>query len=164
VKVRYGLVALAVVLVAILSAGPAAAASVSMTDSLTYSPSTVTISLGDSVTWTNVGTAPHTVTADNGSFDSSPACPGNINACLGAGASYSRTFGSLGSYAYHCKVHGAAMSGKVVVVAAGTTPPAGGGGDLPNTGPGATTMAILVLGAALLLGGAALAVVTRRRA
>jgi LPXTG-motif cell wall-anchored protein len=161
VKVRFGLVALIAVSILVLSVSSASAASVSMTDSLTYSPSTVTISVGDSVTWTNVDTAPHTVTADNGSFDSSPACPGSIGACIGAGESYTRTFTSAGTIGYSCRVHGAAMSGTVVVRAGATNP--GGGGDLPNTGPGGATMFLIAVGATLLLAGAGLALVGRRR-
>jgi LPXTG-motif cell wall-anchored protein len=114
------------------------------------------------VTWTNVGTAPHTVTADDGSFDSSPDCPGNINACIGGGESYTHTFGTAGTFGYTCKVHGAAMSGTVVVQGAGGGEPSAGG-PLPNTGPGRSTMMLLALGAALLVGGAALALVARRR-
>jgi LPXTG-motif cell wall-anchored protein len=161
VKLRSVLVALAAVFLLVLSASAASAASVSMTDNLTYEPSTVTISAGDSVTWTNVGTAPHTVTADDGSFDSSPACPGNINECIGGGESYTHTFSTAGTFGYTCKVHGAAMSGTVVVQGAGGEP--GAGGPLPNTGPGGSTMVLLALGAGLLLGGAVLALAVRRR-
>jgi LPXTG-motif cell wall-anchored protein len=140
------------------------AASVSMTDSLVFVPATTTISVGDSVTWTNTGTAPHSVTADDGSFDSSPACPGNINACIQGGGTYTHTFGAAGTFGYHCKVH-SGMSGTVIVQAGATNPGGGTGGTggLPNTGPDGTTMVLIALGAALLLGGLALALVARRR-
>ena len=46
----------------------AAAKTVSIGDNF-YSPATVTINVGDTVTWQNDGAAPHSATADNGSFD-----------------------------------------------------------------------------------------------
>jgi LPXTG-motif cell wall-anchored protein len=163
VKVRFGLVAVFAVVLVIAFAAMASAASVSMGDNF-YSPTTVTIPVGDSVTWTNNGQAPHTVTADNGSFDSSPDCPGNINSCMFNGDTYTRTFNSAGTFGYTCKVHGASMSGTVVVQADGTAPgPGDPGGDLPNTGPSDATMIILALGTGLLVGGATLALVLRRR-
>lgn len=164
-RIRFGLAAVAAVSLAILTAAPAMAASVDMNDALQYVPATVTIAAGDSVTWTNVGTAPHSVTADDGSFNSSPGCPGNINSCIGAGGTYTHTFSSAGTFAYHCLVHGAAMSGTVIVQAGGTEPGGGTGGTggLPNTGPAGTTMLMIAVGALLVIGGLALALVARRR-
>ena len=60
---------------------------------------------GQKVTWTNTDGFPHTVTADNGSFDSGP---------VAAGTSYARTFKQAGTFAYHCKIH-SSMHGTVVV-------------------------------------------------
>jgi LPXTG-motif cell wall-anchored protein len=141
--------AVAVVACLLVLAGPAGAANVSvdMTASLTYAPKTITVNVGDTVTWIHDSTStPHTVTADNGSFDSSPGCPASIPACLGAGSTYQHTFTQAGTFAYHCKIHGAAggigMAGTIVVVAApppttttpATTPPttAAGGGATPS--------------------------------
>src|SRR6516162_8568612 len=103
--------AAAVVACLLALAGPAGAANVSvdMTASLTYAPKTITVNVGDTVTWIHDSTStPHTVTADNGSFDSSPGCPASIPACLGAGSTYQHTFTQAGTFAYHCKIHGAA--------------------------------------------------------
>jgi len=166
VRLRFGLIALAGTCLIILSAAPAMAASVSMTDALVYVPSTVTITAGDSVTWTNTGSAPHSVTADDGSFNSSPGCtPSNTDPCIQGGGTYTRTFSTAGTFAYHCLVHGTAMSGTVIVQAGATNPGGGTGGTggLPNTGPGGTTMIMIAVGALLVVGGLALALVARRR-
>ena len=61
-----------------------------------FSPETLTISIGDTVTWTNKESATHTATADGGEFDS-----GN----LGNGDTFSHTFTTAGTYTYYCKIH-----------------------------------------------------------
>jgi uncharacterized repeat protein (TIGR01451 family) len=70
-----------------------------------YDPSSLTIHVGDSVVWTNQGSIQHTVTADDGSFDS-----GLIN----SGATWTFTFTSAGTYSFHCAPH-PWMKGTVVV-------------------------------------------------
>jgi uncharacterized repeat protein (TIGR01451 family) len=70
-----------------------------------YAPPSITIHVGDTVIWTNAGSYAHTVTADDGSFDS-----GQVN----AGATFSMTFNTAGTYAYHCSPH-PWMKGTVVV-------------------------------------------------
>jgi plastocyanin len=71
----------------------------------TYTPATLTIAAGTTVTWTNDDSVPHTVTASDGSFDS-----GNLN----PGQSFSFTFSTPGSYPYVCQYH-AGMQGTIVV-------------------------------------------------
>lgn len=95
-----------------------------------FSPASITISAGDTVSWTNQGPSEHTVTADDGSFDS-----GNI----ADGAGFSRTYSSAGTFAYHCSIHDE-MKGTVVVQNNGTGPSSDGGtsGDTTGTDPGAT--------------------------
>jgi plastocyanin len=70
-----------------------------------YDPATITVHVGDTVTWTNKDSVNHTVTADNGEFSSDP---------LGQGATFSFTFTKAGSYPYHCTIH-PYMTGTVVV-------------------------------------------------
>jgi LPXTG-motif cell wall-anchored protein len=142
---------------AVLGAAPAVAAGVSIVD-FSYSPKTVTIQAGESVSWSNNGQSPHTVTADGGSFDS-----GNLN----PGQGYAHTFSAPGTYPYHCQYHQAqGMVGTVIVLGGGggsSTPTASG--TLPNTGLGSGDLGLAVAGIALLLiGGAVLFGLRRRRA
>jgi plastocyanin len=154
---RYvAIAALALVLVPAL-AGTGYAISVSVGDNF-YSPKTVTVAVGTTVTWVDQGQAPHSVTANDGSFDSSPGCPGNISKCLQTGDSYSHTFSTPGTIAYHCSVHGLAMSGTVIVQAVGSGTP------LPNTGASPLTGPFAILGFAFLLVGAVVLFRLRRRA
>jgi plastocyanin len=93
-----------------------------------YQPPEVEVSPGTTVVWQQEGELPHTVTADDGSFDSGT---------MGQGDTFSRTFPQSGSFPYYCEFHGApggqGMAGVVVVSGGGGGGgPSGGGG-----GPGA---------------------------
>jgi len=70
-----------------------------------FAPDSRSVKVGDSVTWTNQDGATHTVTADDGAFDS-----GN----LAGGKSFSFTFDEAGTFAYHCNIH-RRMTGTVTV-------------------------------------------------
>ncbi len=70
-----------------------------------FTPSSITIDVGTSVTWVNQDSAPHTIISDNSVF-SSPV--------LNNGASYSFTFNSAGIYNYHCSIH-PTMQGVIIV-------------------------------------------------
>ena len=102
----------------------AAAKTVSIGDNF-YSPATVTINVGDTVTWQNDGAASHSATADDGSFDT-----GVFN----GGQSRSETFSSAGTISYFCTVHGQAQSGKVVVRSSGGGGGSGGGSGASSSG------------------------------
>ena len=82
-------------LTAALPARAAATHQVAITN-FKFDPADLPIAAGDTVTFTNTDGAPHTVTADSGSFDS-----GRLN----NGAAASMVFGSPGEYAYHCNFH-----------------------------------------------------------
>lgn len=163
--------AAAALVLVLLAAAPAGAASrgVSVGDNF-YSPAGVTVTAGTTVVWSNGGQSPHTVTANDGAFDSSPSCPTDLSACLQPGHTYSHTFSTAGTFAYHCKIHGLAMSGTITVVSASGSPPAGGGSSapggspLPNTGPGRATVPFAAAGVVLVLGGLAALLRSRRRA
>jgi plastocyanin len=105
-------------------AWPARAADQSVSISnFAFSPATVNVNVGDTVTWTNNDAGvPHTASSDSGVFDS-----GNLQ----TGGTLQHTFAAAGTFAYHCNVH-PNMTGTVVVAAA-----AGGGGGTPA--PGATS-------------------------
>jgi plastocyanin len=82
----------------------------------------VTVSVGDSVTWLNQGPTAHTATANDGSFDS-----GNLS----KGKSYSHKFTKAGTFSYFCKPH-PFMKAKVVVTGAGSS--GSGGSDSGGSG------------------------------
>lgn len=84
---------------------PVAAATIYMKGSV-FSISTVNLYANGTVTWTNDDTMVHTVTANDGSFDSGDIQPG---------ASFSHSFTSTGTIGYHC-IHHAGMTGTIIVV------------------------------------------------
>ncbi len=90
--------------------------SVSIGDNF-FDPADVAVEPGSTITWTNEGAVPHTVTADDGSFDSGVLNPGD---------SYTVTFSGQGTLTYHCAIH-PEMTGSVTVGGSGT----GGAADEP---------------------------------
>ncbi len=76
-----------------------------------FTPGT-TVSVGDSVTWTNnAASTPHTTTSDSALWNSGT---------LGPGQSFAFTFASAGTFSYHCNIH-PQMVGSIVVKAAAAT-------------------------------------------
>ncbi|MEY2431435.1 MAG: hypothetical protein QOC92_1160 [Acidimicrobiaceae bacterium] len=118
-----------VALVALVALAPPAAASTApvLIREFEYDPATVEINSGDTVSWTNVAARNHTVTADDGSFDS-----GDIT----VGQNFAITFNAPGTYAYHCTIHDN-QRGTVLVRGAS---PGGGGG--PTTAPASSTQPV----------------------
>lgn len=74
-----------------------------------YDPDPVVVEEGGKVTWQNEDSAPHTATADDGSFDTGT---------LEEGKRGSETFKEAGTFSYICSIH-PDMHGTVEVVAAG---------------------------------------------
>ena len=92
-----------------------------------FDPATVTIQVGDSVTWTNADSVAHTATAGDGSFDTGSIANGD---------SETVTFDTAGTFAYICSIH-PQMTGSVVVEAAAATPaPTAAPTAAPTTGGG----------------------------
>lgn len=90
-----------------------------------FSPASLTVSAGTTVTWTNQDTAPHTVTVSSGPVTfSSPQ--------LQKGESFSYTFSKVGTYKYYCAVH-PDMTASLTVVAA----PAAASAPAPAAPPAA---------------------------
>jgi plastocyanin len=100
----------------------AASASVNAGDFF-FSPASVTIAVGDTVTWHNSGQAPHNATANNGSFGT-----GTIN----PGGSASHTFNSAGTFSYICTIH-PQMKGTVRVLSSGGGSSSGGSSSSSGT-------------------------------
>ena len=69
------------------------------TASLQFSPATLTVAPGTTVTWENGGGGAHTVTSATGSADT-------YDMALAAGT-VSHQFTTAGTYNYYCKNHGA---------------------------------------------------------
>ena len=72
----------------------------------TYEPDPVVVQAGGKVTWQNEDAAPHTATADDGSWDTGTIEQGKIG---------SETFKDAGTFAYFCEIH-PDMRGTVEVV------------------------------------------------
>ena len=105
-----------------------------------FSPQTLTIQVGDTVTWTNLDQVQHTATSTTGAFDTG---------LLDQDASSSVTFTEPGTYDYLCTPH-PTMTGQIVVQAAPAATPAqsqasGGGGTIPDVAMPAPEAADLAL-------------------
>ncbi|HEY5977290.1 MAG TPA: cupredoxin family copper-binding protein [Solirubrobacterales bacterium] len=71
-----------------------------------YDPDPVQVATGGKVIWQNEDAAPHTATADDGSFDTGTLEEGKIK---------SESFKEAGAYTYFCEIH-PTMKGTVEVV------------------------------------------------
>ena len=94
-----------------------------------FAPRELTVNVGDEVTWTHRdGEQVHSVTADDGSFDSNPACStANPKECMSDHDTFKHTFGTEGRFPYFSKTFGGpggqGTSGVIVVVAVAPAPP-----------------------------------------
>ncbi len=82
-----------------------------------FSPSSVSIKVGTTVTWTNSGSVAHTTTSDQGVWNSGQIAAASGGGIYGGGTaagSYSYTFGTAGTYTYHCMNH-PQMTGTITV-------------------------------------------------
>lgn len=77
---------------------------------IAFNPSEIRVKVGAKVSWVWQGNLPHSVTADDKSFDSD---------VLQKGASFEQTFTKSGRVEYFCKVHssagGTAQNGVIIV-------------------------------------------------
>ena len=74
-------------------------------DNFTFTPATLTVLAGTTVTWVNHDDVPHTVTANDKAFTS---------AALDTDDRFSHTFTAPGTYSYFCTVH-PHMTGQIIV-------------------------------------------------
>jgi plastocyanin len=86
---------------------------------VSFSPTEVHVAPGATVQWVNTSTLQHTVTADDGSFDSGLVDPDGT---------FSMEFDAPGVYQYYCQPHGAAglngMAATIIVDDPGAVAPA----------------------------------------
>jgi plastocyanin len=75
-------------------------------DNFSFSPGTLTVPVGATVTWTNHDNVPHVVTSADNQFEKSHL--------LKAGQRFSNTFATAGTYSYFCSIH-PRMTGKIIV-------------------------------------------------
>jgi len=80
---------------------------VAMTNTDAFSPASIQVKMGATVTWTNTDTDAHTVTF-------MPMMSGGSMSHVAAGATFSRTFPTAGTSYYRCMYH-AGMVGEVIV-------------------------------------------------
>ena len=73
--------------------------------SMAFTPSTLSVKVGDTVTWKNNDGLTHTVTSDDDVFDSG---------AMSNGKSFTFTFNEAGTFSYHCEFH-QTMRAKIVV-------------------------------------------------
>lgn len=74
-------------------------------DNFSFTPASITVAAGTTITWTNRDDIPHTVVADDKAFKSK---------VMDTDEKFSYTFSKPGTYPYFCSVH-PKMTGKVVV-------------------------------------------------
>lgn len=94
-----------------LAQTPAGGGPTVMMKDFEFSPKEIKIKVGQSVTWTNSGSAVHSATALDKSFNTRNLQPGE---------SKSHTFSTPGTFTYHCVLHGnpddkSGMVGTIVV-------------------------------------------------
>ena len=112
-----------------------------------FSPQRVTITVGNTVRWTNSSSERHSVksfSSSNDQFTSSDHCPGGLlvgNDCIPSGGTYQHTFSRTGTFDYYCTIHGTQdaypncrMCGRVTVKPkAGAIPPTTPGTVAPTS-------------------------------
>ena len=81
-------------------------------DNFTFTPATLTVAAGTTVTWKNEDDSPHRIGDKDGTFKS---------AALDTDDTFSHTFATPGVYPYICTIH-PYMAGKIVVKPAAKTP------------------------------------------
>lgn len=87
------------------TSGSAGAKNEVVIESNAFKPDSLTIKVGETVTWINNDSYNHTVTAKTGEFDSGD---------MASGAKFSFTFDKEGTYDYICSIH-TFMTGKIIV-------------------------------------------------
>jgi plastocyanin len=105
---RRALVVTSLLVLTVLTAAPASAATVSVGEYF-FSPNPVKVAEGGSVVWNNTGSFTHTSTGNSplSLWNTGNIAPGLPSAAI--------TFRAAGSYPYHCAIHPTLMKGTVKV-------------------------------------------------
>jgi plastocyanin len=105
-------------------AAPADAATVDVSvGGFAFTPAQLTITQGDTVTWTFAGPdTNHSTTTSPAQAENWDSDAGKSNPLHAVGDKFSWNFPTVGEFSYHCKVH-ASMTGRIVVQAAGQGTP-----------------------------------------
>ena len=90
-------------------AGEAVVPAAVQIDNFAFTPATLTVTAGTTVTWKNDDDSPHRIGDKNGTFKS---------AALDTDDTFSHTFAAPGEYPYICTIH-PYMVGKIIVKPAG---------------------------------------------
>jgi len=106
----FGIVMIATLLLSAASPGssaksPQPASAEVKVDNFSFGPTTLTVAVGTTVTWTNRDDIPHTVVSTDKVFKSK---------VLDTDEKFSFTFSKAGTYPYFCSIH-PKMTGSVVV-------------------------------------------------
>jgi plastocyanin len=99
---------------------------------LRFDPPQLEVQAGSTLVVANIGGKPHTLTADDGSFDTGTITPGAEGGRF-AGTSATLTLPKAGTFPFHCEVHPAAMKGVLTVTAEAAA--GGGGAAAASTAP-----------------------------
>ena len=81
------------------------------TSGMSFSPSELTIEIGDTVTFINTGGS-HNVNGTQATFPNNPESFGNS---VGNGWTYQYIFSIVGEYDFQCDLHASMMNGKITV-------------------------------------------------
>ena len=127
----------AAVLVGSAGSAPSQTAQVTMPAKL-FAPRDLQVLVGTTVTWRNVDTTTHTVTEDEGEFDSGFVRPGGT---------FAATFAEQGIFVYHCTIHrfmrGTVQVFRVVLSGPEEPLPAGRRARLEGVAPAGVTEVVL---------------------
>lgn len=89
---------------------------INLTSDLTFSPSEVTIQVGDTVTWNNASNTFHTITPGTGPGDDSPHDEWERQELASSGETFEHTFNNAGTFEFYCEPHfSAGMVGTITV-------------------------------------------------
>jgi plastocyanin len=85
--------------------GPTAGGAQISLENIKVNPTSITVKVGEAVTFVNNDSVDHQMVGDNGEFDSGKMAPG---------ATYTYTPAKAGTIAYHCSIH-PSMTGTITV-------------------------------------------------